>query len=37
MPRPSASAARLAAHWVADTLAGDETLDFSLIKGNILP
>ncbi|KAM0825778.1 hypothetical protein ACQ4PT_069316 [Festuca glaucescens] len=32
MPPPSASAARFAAHWVVDALAGDETLDFSVIK-----
>ena len=34
MPPPSATAARFAAHWVADALAGDETRDFSVIKGN---
>uniref|UniRef100_A0ACD5VR52 Uncharacterized protein n=1 Tax=Avena sativa TaxID=4498 RepID=A0ACD5VR52_AVESA len=32
MPPPSASASRFAAHWVADALAGDETLDFSVIR-----
>ncbi|KQJ99603.1 uncharacterized protein LOC100830030 isoform X1 [Brachypodium distachyon] len=32
MPPPSASASRFAAHWVADALAGDEALDFSVIK-----
>jgi hypothetical protein len=37
MPPPSASAARFAAHWVVDALAGDETLHFSAIEGNIIP
>ncbi|CAL5058066.1 unnamed protein product [Urochloa decumbens] len=32
MPAPSAAAERLAAHWVADALAADETIDFSVIK-----
>ncbi|KAL6634449.1 hypothetical protein ACP70R_027120 [Stipagrostis hirtigluma subsp. patula] len=32
MPPPSASAARLAAHWVADALAADEVIDFSAVK-----
>ncbi|KAK1663452.1 hypothetical protein QYE76_051611 [Lolium multiflorum] len=32
MPPPSASAARFAAHWVVDALAGDETLHFSAIE-----
>ncbi|CAN6244446.1 unnamed protein product [Urochloa humidicola] len=31
-PPPSAAAERLAAHWVADALAADETIDFSVIK-----
>jgi hypothetical protein len=33
MPAPSAAAERLAAQWVADALAADETIDFSVIKG----
>ncbi|RLM78938.1 uncharacterized protein C2845_PM12G15370 [Panicum miliaceum] len=32
MPAPSAAAERLAAQWVADALAADETIDFSVIK-----
>ncbi|KAF8686738.1 hypothetical protein HU200_043576 [Digitaria exilis] len=32
MPAASAAAERLAAHWVADALAADETIDFSVIK-----
>uniref|UniRef100_A0A0D9VGC0 Zinc finger PHD-type domain-containing protein n=1 Tax=Leersia perrieri TaxID=77586 RepID=A0A0D9VGC0_9ORYZ len=32
MPRPSAVASRFAAYWVADALAGDEVLDFSVTK-----
>ncbi|KAF7025002.1 hypothetical protein CFC21_037256 [Triticum aestivum] len=38
MPTPF-SACRFAAHWVADALAGDEALDFSLIKAlvGVLP
>ncbi|CAO2045912.1 unnamed protein product [Urochloa humidicola] len=31
-PPPSTAAERLAAHWVADALAADETIDFSVIK-----
>ncbi|TKW39352.1 hypothetical protein SEVIR_1G173600v4 [Setaria viridis] len=37
MPAPSAAAERLAAHWVADALAADETIDFSVIKGKPHP
>ena len=33
MPAPSAAAERLAAQWVADALAADETIDFSVVKG----
>ncbi|XP_020393402.1 uncharacterized protein [Zea mays] len=33
MPPPSASASRLATHWIADALADDESLDFSVLKG----
>ena len=29
----SATATRFAAHWVVDALAGDETLEFSVLKG----
>ncbi|AQK61428.1 10A19I.15 [Zea mays] len=32
MPPPSASASRLATHWIADALADDESLDFSVLK-----
>ncbi|GJN10058.1 hypothetical protein PR202_ga28117 [Eleusine coracana subsp. coracana] len=31
-PPPSASATRIATHWVVDALAGDEAVDFSVIK-----
>ena len=34
MPPPS-SAERLAAHWVADALAADEDIDFSVIKSKL--
>ena len=29
----SATVTRFAAHWVVDALAGDETLEFSVLKG----
>ncbi|RLN09095.1 uncharacterized protein C2845_PM11G04940 [Panicum miliaceum] len=32
MPAPSAAAERLAVQWVADALAADDTIDFSVIK-----
>ncbi|XP_040260471.1 uncharacterized protein [Aegilops tauschii subsp. strangulata] len=39
MPPPPSPACRFAAQWVADALAGDEALDFSLIKAlvGVLP
>jgi hypothetical protein len=37
MPAPSAATERLAAHWVADALAADETIDFSVTKGKPHP
>jgi hypothetical protein len=37
MPPPfSATATRVATHWAVDALAGDEGLDFSLLKGKRL-